>query len=126
MKLVHWLLMDGFGCYIWYSEEGTGRGCSPACSGVATSNNMHEVGTLAHKGLTFHYASTEALRSRPVRCSVTRHFTGQHDVLKTNDSFSIPIGTSGLRSNGTKRWTLGSRAERPRSHEASGVFRISV
>jgi len=26
MKLVHWALV---GCYIWYSEEGTRRGCSP-------------------------------------------------------------------------------------------------
>jgi len=30
MKWVHWPLM-GVGCYIWYSEEGTGRG--PAHSG---------------------------------------------------------------------------------------------
>jgi len=27
MTLVHWPLMGG--CYIWYSEEGTGRGPSP-------------------------------------------------------------------------------------------------
>ena len=27
-KLIHWPLMGG-GCYIWYSDEGTGRGCSP-------------------------------------------------------------------------------------------------
>jgi len=26
MKLVHWPLMDG--CYIWYSDEGTGQGRS--------------------------------------------------------------------------------------------------
>ena len=28
MKLVHWPLM-GVGCYIWYSEKGTGRCRSP-------------------------------------------------------------------------------------------------
>jgi len=30
MKLIRWPLMPWWvGCYSWYSEEGTGRGCSP-------------------------------------------------------------------------------------------------
>ena len=36
MKLAHWPLMGG--CYIWYSEEGTGRGRSPPRSLLAVPN----------------------------------------------------------------------------------------
>jgi len=36
MKLAHWPLMGG--CYIWYSEEGTGRGRSPSRSLLAVPN----------------------------------------------------------------------------------------
>ena len=36
MKLVHWPLMGGH--YIWYSEEGTGRGRSPPRPLLAISN----------------------------------------------------------------------------------------
>jgi len=39
MKLVHWPLMGGaVGCYIWYSDEGTGRGCSPSRLLLAVPN----------------------------------------------------------------------------------------
>ena len=38
MKLVHWPLMGGQQCYIWYSEEGTGRGRSPPRPLLAVPN----------------------------------------------------------------------------------------
>jgi len=36
MKLIHWPLMVG--CYIWYSDEGTGRGRSPPRPLIAVPN----------------------------------------------------------------------------------------
>jgi len=67
MKLVHWPLMVG--CYIWYSEEGTGRGRSPPRPLLAVPN------LTAHPS-TASVPITVLLYNGPLLCSFNVHIKG--------------------------------------------------
>jgi len=61
MKLVHWQLMGGLCCYIWYSEEGTGQGRSPPRPLIAVPNITARPSTAS--------VPITLLRTLLVRCS---------------------------------------------------------
>jgi len=44
----------------------------------------------------------------------------EHDILKTNELISMPIGTSSTRDNDMKLSTLGPKGQRSRSYKVTG------
>ena len=73
-KLVHWPLMGG--CYIWYSEEGPGRGAAPPSPLLAVPNVTAHLSTAS-------VPSTVLLYDGLLLCGFNVATTGLNLVIHT-------------------------------------------